>query len=99
MKKEIIIDDKKYYSVEVKLPKTNLLIVGNDIGFVMCGALNVDIYDTPKLLPRKVVCVRVVGVKTIDELIEARVEEATSAARELGIFNGMCVKDALNLLS
>ncbi len=99
MKKEVYIDEKKYYAVEVKLPKTTLIVVGNDIGFVMCGALNIDIYDTPKMKERKVICANAIGVKTVDDLINGVINQSTSAASEIGIKSGMSVKDALNLLS
>lgn len=88
-----------FYSFEVYLPKTTLLIVGNDKGYFMCGALDVDIFNKPHLIERGVICGRAVGVKTIDELLNAPLDKITKKAKDLGVFEGMLVKDALLLIS
>lgn len=89
-----------FYSMEVYLPKTTLLIVGNDNGYFMCGALDVDLFDSKEhLRARKVVCGRALGVKTIDELLNAKLDKITKEAEAKGIFKGMLVKDALLLIA
>ncbi|UKI48796.1 MAG: hypothetical protein L6U99_08030 [Clostridium sp.] len=45
--------------------KTTLLIIATDKGFVMCGALDTDIYSSPKMVERKVYCAKAIGVKKI----------------------------------
>ncbi|MCY8582786.1 YunC family protein, partial [Bacillus haynesii] len=60
----------------------------------MCGALDVALLND-KLKDRKIVAARAVGVRTIDQLLEAPLESVTDAARELGIHPGMSGKDAL----
>lgn len=96
---QILIEGKEFYAYRVELPKTTLLVVGNEIGYFMCAALNVEVFDSkPHLIARKVVCGNASGVKTIDELINAPLTRVTLAAKELGIFEGMIVKDALLLL-
>ena len=91
--------DKVFYSITVTLPKTTLLIVGNSVGYFMCAALDVELFDSkPHLQERKVVCGRAMGVKTIEELINAPLQAVSLAATEKGITTGMLVKGALLLL-
>ncbi len=91
--------DRKYYTHEVYLPKTTLLIVGNENGYFMCGALDVEIFDSkPHLKAREVVCGRALGVKTMEELIEGRLQSVSEAAKKRGIIVGIKVKEALELL-
>ena len=99
VKADFELKNARFYKVEVFLPKTTLLIVGNDKCFFMCGALDVDIYNAPHLIERRVIAGRAVGVKTIDDLLNAPLERITFAAREEGVFEGMLVKDALLLFS
>lgn len=99
VKKNIVVDNKEFYSIELDLGKTTLIIVGNKIGFIMCGALNVEIYNTPKMKDRHVVCANVVGVKSVDDLLKANINSVSNAAFEIGIEPGMTVREALSLLS
>lgn len=96
---KIEVDGFEFYTISVMLPKTSLLIVGNDVGFIMCGALDVEIYNSAKLLPRGVVCAKVVGVRSIEDILNAKIHEASKKAIEMGIDKGLEVKDALRLLS
>ncbi|WP_019156187.1 YunC family protein [Robertmurraya massiliosenegalensis] len=90
----IKIEDHTFLSVSVVLPKTNLLVVTNDKGYIMCGALDVALLNE-KLKDRKVIAGRAVGVKTIEQLLEAPLESVTYEAEALGIHKGMIGKDAL----
>ncbi|TQR20289.1 YunC family protein [Psychrobacillus vulpis] len=90
----INIDGHTFLSISVELPKTNLLVVTNDKGYIMCGALDVALLNE-KLKDRKVIAGRAVGVKTIDQLLNAPLESITYEAEELGITNGMIGKEAL----
>ncbi|WP_080844216.1 YunC family protein [Cytobacillus gottheilii] len=83
-----------FLSVSVELPKTNLLVVTNDKGYIMCGALDVALLNE-KLKDRKVIAGRAVGVKTIEQLIDAPLESVTYEAENLGIKKGMTGRDAL----
>lgn len=60
----------------------------------MCGALDVGLLNE-RLKDRKVIAGRAVGVKTIDELLEAPLESVTFEAEKLGIHKGMIGKEAL----
>lgn len=92
--KPIDIDGHTFLSVSVRLPKTNLLVVTNDKGYIMCGALDVALLNE-KLKDRKVIAGRAVGVKTIDQLLNAPLESVTYEAEELGIVKGTIGKEAL----
>ncbi|MBT2758295.1 DUF1805 domain-containing protein [Mesobacillus foraminis] len=83
-----------FLSITVKLPKTNLLVVTSDKGYIMCGALDVALLNE-KLKDRKVIAGRAVGVRTIDDLLHAPLESVTHEAESLGIMAGMSGKDAL----
>lgn len=92
--KPIEIEGHTFLSVSVALPKTNLLVVTNDNGYIMCGALDVALLNE-KLKERKVIAGRAVGVKTIEQLLHAPLESVTYEAEALGIRIGMIGKDAL----
>lgn len=94
--KPIIIDGHQFTAVQMKLPKTNFMAVTNDKGYIMCGALDVALFNSnEKLRERKIIAGRAVGVRTIEQLIEAPLESVTLAAEELGIKAGMKGSEAL----
>jgi uncharacterized protein YunC (DUF1805 family) len=96
---KIYVNNKAFFTYTIKLPKTTLLIIANDIGYFSCRAIDVDVFDSqPNLKAREVVCGCTVGVKTIEELLNAPLYKVTLAARKLGIAEGMVVKDALSKL-
>ncbi|KQL40194.1 hypothetical protein AN960_06870 [Bacillus sp. FJAT-25509] len=90
----IKIDNHTFNAVTVLLPKTTLLVVMNDKGYIMCGALDVALLNE-KLRDRQIIAGRAVGVKTIEELLNAPLESITVEAEKLGIQKGMIGKDAL----
>ncbi|GGG75024.1 YunC family protein [Paenibacillus radicis (ex Gao et al. 2016)] len=83
--------------VEVKLPKTTLLAITTDTGYIMCGALDVGLLND-RLKDRGIVAGRAVGVKTLEELLDAPLESVTATAESLGIVVGMRGWDALALM-
>ncbi len=90
----ITIQGHSFLSIVVELPNTNLLIITNEIGYIMCGALDVALLNE-KLKKRKVIAGRAVGVKTIEDLLEAPLESVTYEAENLGISAGTIGRDAL----
>ncbi|QSO54195.1 DUF1805 domain-containing protein [Alicyclobacillus curvatus] len=88
------IGDDTVVSVEVKLPKTNLLVLATQTGYVMCGALDVGLLRT-KLRERGVIAARAVGVRTMDDLWNGSIESCTQAAEAIGVHAGMPVQEAL----
>lgn len=90
----IQIEGQQVLGIEVKLPKTNLLVVTTEKGYIMCGALDVALLNE-KLKDRGVIAGRAVGVKTIDQLLEAPLESVTYEAEKLGVHAGMIGREAI----
>lgn len=80
--------------VEVKLPKTTLLSISTKKGYIMCGALDVSLLNE-RLSDREIIAGRAVGVRTLEELLEAPLESVTITAEALGIEAGMKGAEAL----
>jgi uncharacterized protein YunC (DUF1805 family) len=87
-------DGRVALGVEVKLPKTTLLTVSTDKGYIMCGALDVGLLNE-KLADRKIIAGRAVGVRTLEQLLEAPLESVTHEAETLGIHPGMSGLEAI----
>lgn len=95
MKMEPIkINDQQFTAITVQLPKTNLLAVTCDNGYIMCGALDVALLNE-KLRDRGIIAGRAVGVRTIEQLLEAPLESVTIEAEKYGITVGMIGKEAM----
>ena len=88
------VDGFFFTAIRVELPKTNLLMISNDIGYIMCAALDVDIFNE-KLADRHVIAGRASGVRTIHDLLHAPLEKITDASKAYGWEKGMIGKDAL----
>ncbi|HEU4965212.1 MAG TPA: DUF1805 domain-containing protein [Bacilli bacterium] len=90
----IPIDDQIALGISVALPKTNLVMVTTPKGYIMCGALDVGLLNE-KLADRGIIAARAVGVKTLDQLLDAPMESCTLKAQELGIAPGTIGRDAI----
>lgn len=90
----IILDSHTFLAISVRLPKTNLLAVASEKGYIMCGALDVGLLNE-KLSDRKILAGRATGVKSIEELLDAPLESVTWEAEAMGIYPGMIGKEAL----
>lgn len=88
------IEGMMFTSIRVELPKTNLLIVTNEVGYIMCAALDIDVLNE-LLKDREVVAGRAVGVRTIDDLLDAPLERVTESSKKYGWKVGMKGRDAL----
>jgi uncharacterized protein YunC (DUF1805 family) len=93
----IRIEDRIALGISVSLPKTNLVMVTTEKGYIMCGALDVGLLNE-KLASRGIIAGRAVGVKTIDELLAAPLESTTFKAQELGIRPGTIGRDAIKIM-
>lgn len=89
-----MIDQHQFTAITVNLPKTNFLAITTEKGYIMCGALDVALLNE-KLKDRKIIAGRAVGVRTIEQLLEAPLESVTYEAENLGITVGTIGKDAL----
>ena len=79
----ILLEGHTAIAIEVKLPKTTLLVVTTDKGYIMCGALDVALLNE-RLRDRNIVAARATGVRTIEELLEAPLESVTLYGGRLG---------------
>ncbi|MDH6373718.1 uncharacterized protein YunC (DUF1805 family) [Paenibacillus sp. PastF-3] len=64
MMKPIEVEGHQVISIEVALPKTTLLAITTDHGYIMCGALDIRLLNE-KLNDRRIVAGRATGVRTI----------------------------------
>jgi uncharacterized protein YunC (DUF1805 family) len=94
----IVIGGKQFTTITIALPKTNFMAITNEKGYIMCGALDVALLNE-RLKERGIIAGRAVGVKTIDQLLEAPLESVTYEAEKLGIVVGTKGKDALLMMS
>ncbi|HET7658387.1 MAG TPA: DUF1805 domain-containing protein [Bacillales bacterium] len=92
--KPIRIGAHQFTAITVRLPKTNFMAVAGENGYIMCGALDVSLLNE-KLPERKIIAARAVGVRTIEELLEAPLESVTLEAEKRGITPGTIGKEAL----
>jgi uncharacterized protein YunC (DUF1805 family) len=77
-------------AIKVEMKTAPLLVITARRGFLMCGYLNMEAAE--KLGD---VAARVSGVKTFDDVLNAKVNALSPAAVELGIQEGMTGKEAL----
>lgn len=87
-----------FTAITVELPNTNLLVITNELGYIMCGALDVDLLNRV-LKDRQVIAGRAVGVKTIDQLLQAPLEKVTDASEAYGWKPGLIGREALLKIS
>lgn len=80
--------------VKVELPKTRLVAITTDKGYIMCGALDVALLNN-QLGDRRIVAGRALGVRGFDDLLTRPLESVTRSAEELGIRAGMTGREAL----
>lgn len=92
-------NDISLETLEVSLDNTTLLILQGYNAFAMCGALDVKIYNTPRMMERNVICFKAVGVKTLEELYEAEIADLSASAIASGLQKGMKIKNAFEILS
>jgi len=92
--KPIEIEGHSVIAISVQLPKTTLLVVTTDRGYIMCGALDVKLLNE-RLSDRNIIAGRALGVRTIEQLLEAPLESVTKTAEELGIYSGMTGREAI----
>lgn len=90
----IEIDGIHFTGIQVELPKTNLLMISNEIGYIMCAALDVNLLNE-YLSDRKIVAGRAKGVRTVEQLLDAPLEKITDASRTYGWEVGMTGREAL----
>lgn len=94
----IEIEDKLFTAIRVELPKTNLLVITNKTGYIMCAALDVGLLNRA-LADRNIIAGRAFGVRTIEDLLNAPLEMITDSSKQYGWEVGMTGKEALAKLN
>ena len=90
IQKQVKIKDTVITGVEIPFSKAPLVLAKTDRGFVMCGYLNIEAAE--KLGQAAAM---VTGVKTVEDLLAAKIVKITSAAEENGVAVGMSGREAL----
>ena len=97
---KIDIDGYECLTYEVLLPKTTLFVVANDVGYIMCAALDIDFFNnTPKLIERKIIAGRAEGVRSIEQLLDFPLAKVTVAAEAIGVVPGVTGREAMVLMA
>jgi uncharacterized protein YunC (DUF1805 family) len=92
--KPIEVDGHTVLGIEVALPKTTLLVITTEKGYIMCGALDVGLLNE-RLREREIIAARAEGVRTLEQLMNAPLTMVTHTAEEHGIRAGMTGREAL----
>ncbi len=87
---QIALETGTALGLKFEMQNAPLLVIKADKGFVMCGYLDIDMAET-----LGDVAVRVRGVNTFEDVLDAQVVGITQAAADLGINIKMNARDAL----
>ena len=87
---QITLENGTALGLKFEMQNAPLLVIKADKGFVMCGYLDIDMANT-----LGDVAVRVRGVNTFEEVLDAQIVGATQAAIDLGIDIKMNAREAL----
>jgi len=84
----------KVVGIEIDLPNSPpLVLLAGEKAFVMCGLLNIEAAEK-----FGIPCARVVGVRTVEDLLNKEIQQSTTKAREMGITENVKVSDVLDKL-
>jgi len=86
--------DVEATAVTVRLPRTTLVVAATARGYVMCGALDVRLLDE-RHSAREIAAARVLGVKSVEDLLEGAVDDLTAPAAAMGVRPRMTGREAL----
>ncbi len=88
---QVDLENGSALGLKMDMEHAPLLVIRAGKGFVMCGYLNMDVAN--KLGDA---AVRVTGVKSFEDVLNAKAVDVSEAAKKLGITIGMPAKEALN---
>ncbi len=87
---QIKLENGSALGLKMDMEHAPLLVIRAGCGFVMCGYLNMDVANK-----MGDVAVRVTGVKSFEDVLNAKAVEVSEAAKRLGITDGMPAREAL----
>lgn len=82
----------------IPLGLVNIVFIATDKGMVGCGAFDVKALDKFGYPAARVKPSQRDIIETINDLLAGTIKDVNNAAKELGIVEGMAVKEALELL-
>lgn len=89
--KQLELEKGTALGIMIEMPTAPLLLIKARRGFVMCGYLNVAAANKMGDVAGKVS-----GVRTFDDVLNAKVVEVSEKAKEMGAKEGMTGRDFLN---
>ncbi len=92
--REIKVGDKKIEALAMSLLEKNLIVLRGSKGYIMCGYLNLDAAEK-----FNEVAIKITGVSTIDDALNASVNSCSSSAQKLGIRPGQPIKEVLPIIA
>jgi len=87
---QIELENGSVLGLKFDMEHAPLIVIKARCGFVMCGYLNMDIAN--KLGDA---AVRVTGVKSFEDVLNAKAVDVSEGAKKLGVNPGMLAKEAL----
>ena len=93
MTDQIKINDKKFITYQIPTQNTHVLMISGKNGFLACGYINIEVANK-----RNDVCAIVTGVKSLEDMLNAKTIKVSDAALKAGISIGMTGKEALLLM-
>ena len=87
---QIALENGTALGLKFDMQNAPLIVIKADKGFVMCGYLDIDMANT-----LGDVAVRLRGVNTFEDVLDAQIVGATQAAIDLGIDIKMNAREAL----
>ena len=91
---KFVVEDKEFEASKISTSHANILLIKAKNGFLGCGYF--DIATSNKLEEPVAI---VTGVKSFDDMLEAKVIKLSEKAIELGLTEGVSGKEALMVLN
>lgn len=88
------LDGAKAIGVSVELPQTRALTISTERGYISAGHMDLPFLEG-RHPERKILAARVTNVRSIADLLEAKVYDCTPAATAAGVEPGMTGRAAL----
>lgn len=92
--KKIQVGRKTLQAICFNLSDKNLIAIRGKRGYIMCGYLNLEAAEK-----FKEAAVKITGVSTIGQALDAKVHSLTTEAKKLGIHKNQPIRDVLKIIA
>jgi uncharacterized protein YunC (DUF1805 family) len=92
--KDIEVGNKKIEALAISLLKSNLIVLRGQKGYIMCGYLNLEVSEK-----FNEAAVKITGVSSIEDALNATVNSCSSQASKLGIYAGQPIREVLPIIA